>query len=311
MNSEKLEKEITIVIPVKDREDTITRCLDSVAGQTLKPSRVIVVDNGSSDSSLSKIGEWKARHPDLNLLVVEEPLAGASAARNRGLKEVRTEYVSFFDSDDIMLPRLLEKASETIGDADLVFWKGEIVGLDGKVRKKSFYTDDLLRRQFYNAILSTQMFLAKTSLINSLQGWNVNASVWNDWELGIRIAINRPRWVSLPETLVRIYAQEKSITGKAFSHRIGEWENTLSIIEKNIRTSALSIREKKKLLDMLDYRRVILAAHYRREGASEAASGLLENTLSQSRISRLDRMKLRFIYRYTVAGGRGAYNFWR
>lgn len=289
----------------------ITRCLDSVADQTLKPSRVIVVDNASSDSTVARIREWSASHPEIDLLLLSEPQSGASAARNRGLREVKTEYVVFFDSDDEMMPALLEKACEKIGDADLVYWKAEVVGLDGRKRHKSFYTDALLRRQFYNSILSTQMFMSRTRLINSIGGWHPEASVWNDWEMGIRIALSNPRWVSLPETLVRINAQEKSITGRAFSHRAGEWENTLELVESDIRKSHLSIRDKKRLLDMLDYRRVILAAHYRREGARNEASELLSKTIRLSRLGKVDRLKLKLIYRYTSLGGRAAYYLWK
>lgn len=306
-----MDKDISIVIPVKDRGHLIGRCLDSVSVQTITPAQVIVVDNGSSDNTFETVRKWGADHPCLNLTLLSECSPGASAARNRGLREVTSEYVYFFDSDDEMHPTLLEKAIKAIGDADLIYWKGEVVGLDGKIYPKSFHTDSLLRRHMYNALLSTQLFMCRTSLVREVGGWEEKAAVWNDWELGIRLAMSEAKKVSLAETLVRIHAQEKSITGSAFSHKIGKWENTLDIVEKDIRNSRLSIRDKKRLLDMLTYRRVILAAHYAREGDKTAGRALLDRTLRHSRLNASERILLKLIYKYTSAGGRGAYYLWK
>lgn len=306
-----MTRDVTIVIPVKDREDLIVRCLESVASQTLMPSRVIVVDNGSTDHTVNRVREWSETHPTLNLELTVEQKPGASAARNRGLRMVDTEYVLFFDSDDEMLPTLLEKAFEAIGDSDLVYWKGKVKGLDGKTYLKPFYADSLMRRQFYNAILSSQLFMARTSLIREVGCWEEKAMVWNDWELGIRIAMSRPKWRALPETLVIIHAQKQSITGSAFSHRTGDWENTLDIVERDICSSELGSHEKKRLLDMLAYRRVVLAALYRREGAADKGLMLLKNALDAPNLNRRKRMLLKIIYHYTSAGGRAAYYLWR
>jgi hypothetical protein len=62
---------------------------------------------------------------------------------------------------------------------------------------------------------------------------------------------------------------------------------------------------------MLDYRRVILAAHYRREKKTELGHRLLESAIGRPGRSWFRRKLLGFIYIYTVAGGRGAYYMWR
>lgn len=318
---------VTVVIPVRDRVHLIGRCLDSVAAQTRRPDRVVVVDNSSTDGTPGAVRRWSEAHADLPLTLLEEKRPGASAARNRGLDAVDTDLVYFFDSDDEMLPDLLEKAIEAIGDAELVYWKAEIITLSGQRRSKAFYTDSLLRRQFYNSVLSTQAFLARTELVRRVGGWNEQAAVWNDWELGLRIAMARPRRAVVPEVLVRIHAQEKSITGTAFSRRRGDWERTLAIVEEDIMQSPAPVADKRRMLDMLAYRRVVLAAAYRREGDCDAAASLLvdalraphgtlsapQPTLSAPKptLSARKRWLLRFIYHYTALGGRAAYLLWR
>lgn len=306
-----MKKDVTIIIPVKDRAALIARCLDSVAAQTVLPAKLIVVDNGSSDNTVDTVRVWGENHPEIAMELLVEHTPGASAARNRGLANVTTEYVFFFDSDDEMLPTLVEDAFNAIGDADLVYWKAGMLDLDGNESIRHFHEDSMMRRHFYNGMLCTVVYMSRTSLIRGLGGWCEKAMVWNDWELGVRVLMSEPAANVLPKVLVRIHCQENSITGAAFSHKVGKWENTLEIVGKNIRNSHLTIREKKRLLDMLDYRRMVLASSYYREGAKEEASVLIGRTLRESRLSLSKKIWLKMLYYYTRAGGRGAYYLWR
>lgn len=303
-------EEVSIVIPVYNRESLVRRTLDSVAAQTWRPLRVIVVDNNSTDGTVSVVREWKAsreQDAELRIDILEERTPGASAARNRGLAEVSSRYVLFFDSDDEMMPRLVEKAAEAAANADLVYWKAELLGLDGNRTLKPFHTGDLVKRQFYNSMLATQVYMVRTDFIRDIGGWNERAAVWNDWELGVRIALASPVTVAIPEILVRINAQEDSITGRRFIDRRGEWERTLDLVE----AVADGQRRSSQLRDMLTYRRVILAAQYRKEGDRDGARELLDKAIGRPGLRIADRILLRLIYAYTAAGGRGAYYMWR
>lgn len=306
------QPEVTIVVPVYNRSALIGRCLDSIKAQTHRPLRLIVVDNNSADNSLTVIQDWKERNREENLIVdiLTETIPGASAARNRGLKEVKTAYTLFFDSDDEMHPRLVEQALRNIGDADLVYWRAEVIGLDGKSYEKPFHRGNLVKRHFYNAQLSTQQYMARTSLFQRLGGWNTEALVWNDWEIGIRITMMHPKAVAVREILVTIHSQPESITGRRFIDRKGDWEKTLQIVEKTIKENIKDPGEKKKWLRMHIYRQAILAAQYSREGDARAAKSLLTQVLLNPTLTPTDRIKLKFIYRYTAKGGRGAYYLW-
>lgn len=133
--------------------------------------------------------------------------------------------------------------------------------------------------------------------------------VWNDFELGTRIALSGCRFTRLHRTLVRIYAQAESITGTSFTRRAGEWEKTLAIIEQTILTG--DWKDRVKALRLLYYRRVILAAHYKREGSAELSRRLLTEALEGRHLSGIDRFWLRCLHAYTAGGGRAAYLLWR
>jgi GT2 family glycosyltransferase len=95
---------ISVVIPTKDRADLLAVTLRSVREQSLSPAEVIVVDDGSTDSTEDVVREAGAR-----LVRNSQGGWGAARARNAGLAQAHTEYVSFLDSDDLFHPRALER----------------------------------------------------------------------------------------------------------------------------------------------------------------------------------------------------------
>lgn len=89
-------KEITVVIPLYNKEAEIERTLRSVLAQRLLPREIIVVDDGSTDRSAALVEAF--RHPLIRLIRQEN--RGVSAARNRGLREATTRRVALLDGDD-------------------------------------------------------------------------------------------------------------------------------------------------------------------------------------------------------------------
>ena len=91
----------SFVIAVYNVEAYIADAIESLIAQTLGFSciQVILIDDGSTDGSLSVCQQYAQRYPD-NIMVLHQPNAGVSAARNLGKQHVRGEYVSFLDSDD-------------------------------------------------------------------------------------------------------------------------------------------------------------------------------------------------------------------
>ena len=89
---------VSIVVPVHNVENYLPTCLESIVNQTLENKEVIVVDDGSLDSSGRIADEWATRHPDIR--VIHQENAGCAAARSRGLAEARGSYVGLVDSDD-------------------------------------------------------------------------------------------------------------------------------------------------------------------------------------------------------------------
>ncbi len=93
---------VAVIIPVYNRASIMLPTLASVAQQSLLPTRVIVVDDGSSDGTLNAVAQWVETHqPSFETKLIGQPHAQAAAARNRGLLEMAgLPLVAFLDSDD-------------------------------------------------------------------------------------------------------------------------------------------------------------------------------------------------------------------
>jgi len=89
---------VAAIVPVRNRPGLVLEALSSVAAQTRRPDRLVVVDDGSTDDTAERVAAWQAEHFGE---LVRGDSSGASAARNRGVAEAAgCDLVAFLDSDD-------------------------------------------------------------------------------------------------------------------------------------------------------------------------------------------------------------------
>ena len=115
-----MNPKVSVVVPVFNAEKTLSRMVDSLLLQTMDAYEIILIDDGSTDSSGAICDQYAEQQA--NVRVVHKKNEGVSAARQTGLDAARGEYVIHADSDDRVEPTMLEelyrKAQEE--DADVV-----------------------------------------------------------------------------------------------------------------------------------------------------------------------------------------------
>jgi glycosyltransferase involved in cell wall biosynthesis len=110
---------VSVIVPVYEEVTWLGEALDSIAAQTFTDYEVIVVDDGSEGPAARALLDALDR-PRTRLLRV--PHGGVCRARNRGIAEARGDYLTFFDADDRMRPRMLERLTAALAAGpDLAF----------------------------------------------------------------------------------------------------------------------------------------------------------------------------------------------
>ena len=148
---------ISIIIPVYNAEEYLDRCLESISEQSYMSYEVILVDDGSTDSSPLICDRYSATDPRFR--TIHKRNGGVSTARNAGIDLAKGEYLMFVDSDDALLPEALERMMEGVAGEDVVIggYTTFIGGIPGKevlplksrtykgAEMESFFDDNIRR----------------------------------------------------------------------------------------------------------------------------------------------------------------------
>lgn len=113
---------ISVIVPVYNVEKYLRKCLNSLAEQTYKELEIILVNDGSTDSSGSICDKYAKKNN--NIIVVHKKNAGLGMARNTGLDHITGEYVTFLDSDDYLSSTCIELLYKNILENHVDMCKG-------------------------------------------------------------------------------------------------------------------------------------------------------------------------------------------
>ncbi len=103
------QKTIDVIIPVYNGIPYVQRTLMAVINQTLKPTQIIIVNDGSTDNTLFELEKIKSQHPEANINIISKPNGGHSSATNVGIRASTAEFIALVDADDLWHATKLEK----------------------------------------------------------------------------------------------------------------------------------------------------------------------------------------------------------
>ncbi len=199
---------ISVIIPTYNREKTIKRCIDSVLNQTVRDLEVIVVDDGSIDSTL----EIVKRIPDNRIIYTHQSNSGACSARNAGISLSKGEYIAFQDSDDEWIPNKLAIYLQLIEEKNCDFICGTLMDRQGATinsckmnAKGKFLTDRDSARGY-----STQTFFGKREVFEAVR-FDEKVPRLQDFDFLTRV-IGKYSVFFYERPLVYYYLQKDSLT---------------------------------------------------------------------------------------------------
>ena len=149
---------MSVIVPVYNVEEYLSRCLDSILNQSLKNIEIIVIDDGSTDLSATICDEYSAKYENIN--VIHKKNNRVSAARNDGIRIARGKYIGFVDSDDWIESGMYENMYKVAEDtkSDFVMCDFRKVGLENTYTisqpiRSGYYNRKMIENELFPCII--------------------------------------------------------------------------------------------------------------------------------------------------------------
>ena len=210
-----LDRWVSAVIPTHNNADMVTEAVESVLAQTYPEREVIVVDDGSTDDTTSRLSRFGEK-----VTVIRQEHKGPAVARNAGIRAARGEWVAFLDSDDLWLPEKLNRCVEVLREhpaVGVVYTALRIHEMDtGRRYVLPQYTlsGKMARELFVECRgVNTSTLVVRRSCLERIGGFDEELFRAQDWDLMIRLA-EEFEYARVPEILTerRLHARSLSVT---------------------------------------------------------------------------------------------------
>lgn len=203
---------ISVIIPTYQHATTLPTSLTSLLSQTRKPDEMIVVDDGSSDSTIDVVAPFLDR-----VRYIKQAHQGAPVARNNGCEASRGDLVIFWDADVIGEPTMLEKFEDALQENPNASWA-----------YSSFYWGRRLfkGRAFDPQVLRQRNYIHTTSLIrrDAFPGFDPTLQRFQDWDVWLTMSEQGKSGVFVDEVLFRVVVEPRrpssSLWLPRFAYRI-------------------------------------------------------------------------------------------
>lgn len=153
---------ISIIVPIYNKENIISKTIESLIAQNYGNIEILLVNDGSKDKSLEICSAWAKK--DGRIKVLDKENGGVSSARNAGLKAASGEYIGFVDGDDTVLPDMYKILFENISKykADIsvcgfICGAKNISGKAGLFTSKDFIRDNIKHLSVWNKLFKKQI----------------------------------------------------------------------------------------------------------------------------------------------------------
>lgn len=222
---------IDVIVPVYNGMPYVIRTLRSIANQTYKPNRVIVVNDGSKDNTLEEIQKF-IQENHLNFFEIHSKLNGGhSSATNFGIKLSKSNFVALVDADDLWAPQKLEKQINVFKNSNdpklgVVYCDFDSIDADDKpIYFPTFKLDKNATGYLFDALLkrgnliagSNSAVLIKKSVLEEFNIFDEKLRCGEDWEMWIAMS-QKYHFDFSPEKLTFIRRHPSALSNQNMIH---------------------------------------------------------------------------------------------
>lgn len=238
---------ISIVLPVYNSTKYIDECLSSILKQTFEDFEIIIIDDGSTDDSLIKIGN----HNDDRINVIQNK-HNYIESLNIGMSVAKGKYIVRMDADDIMMPNRLEiqhQYMETHPNIDICGSSYELIGAKSRVIQHKLVQEQIISALIlYNPICHPSIIMRKdlVKLFSDRNVYNKKYLYGEDYKLWTDLAKKGCQFAVLPDILLKYRISDQQVT---FLHQKEMQKTTLMIQYEYIKYICEIISKYKITLD--------------------------------------------------------------
>ena len=232
---------ISIVMPCYNAESFITEAVYSVLNQTYKNIQLIIIDDGSNDTSFEKLSDLK--NNSSKIILLQQKNMGQWPARNNALKHVCGDYIAFHDADDFWDNQFLEKMYFNLihRDADVIYcgWQNignlNVKGIGGDPYIPPDYAEgDLVLSFLKSCPWPIHAALVKREIVESVNGFSEDYTTSMDYDFWLKILALNSRFVRLPEVLAYYrWHDQGQMSSIMWRQTISAWSTKQKFIQKN------------------------------------------------------------------------------
>jgi glycosyltransferase involved in cell wall biosynthesis len=214
---------VSVVIPAYNAARFIGGAIESVLAQTYADYEIIVVDDGSRDETATVVSRFGQR-----VRLISQANGGASAARNRGIREAAGSWIAFLDSDDEWQPShlavLLARAAQA-PEAHLIYGSKITVNQRGEVVpwKPTFPSGWIFGELVETCLITTSTIMVRAATLRALGAFTEKAEfrVAEDWDLYLRLAAGH-QVAAAPDTCVTYRRLPSSLSHEVVAAVLGD-----------------------------------------------------------------------------------------
>lgn len=227
------EVDVSVVIPTYNRSALVVEALRSVLRQTVRVREIVVVNDGSTDDTLERLGEFGDQ-----IQVISQNNKGVSAARNRGIREARGSWIAFLDDDDVWVEDKIQlqfDIAQKQPEVGLIFCSFYLVDNNSDDPKIVAVPHDfrgyVFPKLLIKHVICTPAVLARKDVLEQMGGFDESRKIAEDRELWLRIAACYPvDFVPTPLVYVRYRVTGRLSTDTPIGQRQRDIE---AVIEKS------------------------------------------------------------------------------
>lgn len=195
---------VSTIIPVYNRPSLLSAAVESVLAQTHRPIELIIVDDGSTDSTSDSAKALAEKHPDV-IICLRQENCGPGPAREAGRQLARGEFIQYLDSDDLLHPRKFERQVALLSerpDVDIVYGVTQFIDSAGTVLDDCLKWSGQDRDFLFPGLLvdswwSTHTPLWRRALCDRIGPWS-DLRYSEDWEYEARAGAAKARLARVP-----------------------------------------------------------------------------------------------------------------